>query len=370
MSGLTLGPVEFRILGPVEVLHDGQTIAPGSPKQRALLVNLIVHHGKVVSRDRLIEDLWAGSPPSTGLGVLQNYISQLRKVLGATVVVTRGTGYLLDVDPDSIDSVRFERLVEQGRTALQAGDPSHAGQVVGEALGLWRGPALADIATEAFAQAEISRLHELRAVAVELGLEAQIARGQHREAVGAGEAAVAEHPFRERLWWLLMLALYRSGRQADALRAYQRARTALRDELGLEPGSELRDLEAAILEQRRDLDELLVPTTPRRRVARHPRPATSLLGRAEEWSAIEAFPTAPPTPRVSCCSSSASRASARPASSRKPSGMWKDAAGSSSPGEASRPSAVGPTRVGRRLAQRAAARAGQEPADRVGAPPA
>ncbi len=281
--------MEFRILGPVEVMHDGQTVAPGSPKQRALLVNLIVHHGKVVSRDRLIEDLWAGSPPSTGLGVLQNYISQLRKVLGTTVVVTQGTGYLLDVDPDSIDSVRFERLVEQGRTALQAGDPSHAGQVVGEALGLWRGPALADIAAEAFAQAEISRLHELRAVAVELGLEAQIARGRHREAVGAGEAAVAEHPFRERLWWLLMLALYRSGRQADALRAYQRARTALRDELGLEPGSELRDLEAAILDQRRDLDELLVTTTPRRRVARHPRPATSLLGRAEEWSAIEAF---------------------------------------------------------------------------------
>ena len=281
--------MEFRILGPVEVLRDGRMVVPGSPKQRALLVNLIVHHGQVVSRDRLIEDLWAGSPPSTGLGVLQNYVSQLRKALGTNIVVTRGPGYLLDTDPRNVDSVRFERLVEQGRAALQAGDPSHAGEAVSEALGLWRGPVLADVAAESFAQAEISRLHELRAVAVELRLEAGIASGGHREAAAAGEAAVAEHPFRERLWWLLMLALYRSGRQADALRAYQRARTALRDELGLEPGTELRDLEAAILDQRRDLDDLLVTTGPRRRMARRARPATALLGRAEEWSAIEAF---------------------------------------------------------------------------------
>ena len=280
--------MEFRILGPVEVLRDGRMVVPGSPKQRALLVNLIVHHGQVVSRDRLIEDLWAGSPPSTGLGVLQNYVSQLRKALGTNIVVTRGPGYLLDTDPRNVDSVRFERLVEQGRAALQAGDPSHAGEAVSEALGLWRGPVLADVAAEAFAQAEISRLDELRAVAVELRLEAGIASGGHREAAAAGEAAVAEHPFRERLWWLLMLALYRSGRQADALRAYQRARTALRDELGLEPGTELRDLEAAILDQRRDLDDLLVTTGPRRRMARRARPATALLGRAEEWSAIEA----------------------------------------------------------------------------------
>jgi DNA-binding SARP family transcriptional activator/tetratricopeptide (TPR) repeat protein len=280
--------VEFRILGPVEVLRDGQTVVPGSPKLRALLVDLIVHHGQVVSRDRLIEDLWAASPPSTGLGVLQNYVSQLRKALGMNVVVTRGPGYLLDADPDSVDSVRFERLVEQGRAALQAGDPAHANQVVGEALGLWRGPALADVAYEPFAQAEISRLDELRAVGVELRLEAEITRGRHREAVGAGEAAVAEHPLRERLWWLLMLALYRSGRQADALRAYQRARTGLADEIGLEPGAELRDLEAAILDQRRDLDHLLVARMPRRQVARRAWPATSLLGRAEEWSTVEA----------------------------------------------------------------------------------
>ena len=281
--------MEFRILGPLEIVREGTPVAPGSPKQRALLVNLIVHHGHVVSRDRLIEDLWAGSPPSTGLGVLQNYISQLRKALGTNVVVTRGPGYLLDADPDSVDSIRFERLVELSRAAILAGDPSHAGEVVGEALGLWRGPALADVATEAFAQAEISRLHELRSVAIELLLEAEIARGRHREAVAAVEAAVAEHPFRERLWWLLMLALYRSGRQADALRAYQRARTALAEELGLEPGSELRDLEAAILEQRRELDDLLITTMPRPRAARRAPSATSLLGRAEEWSVIEAF---------------------------------------------------------------------------------
>lgn len=280
--------MEFRILGPLQVLQDGLAIEPGSPKQRGLLANLVVHHGRVVPRDRLIEDLWAGSPPATGLGVLQNYVSQLRKLLGTDVIVTRGPGYVLDVDPGAIDSVCFERLVVRGRAALEAGNPHAAATFAAEALGLWRGPALADVAGEPFAQPEISRLEELRVGALELGSEADIASGRHRAAVAAVEAAVADHPYRERLWWLLMLALYRSGRQAEALRAYHRARAAL-SELGLEPGRELRGLEAAILDQREDLGGLLVPSPRRRRACRLPRPVGPLLGRAEEWSVIEAF---------------------------------------------------------------------------------
>ena len=280
--------MEFRILGPLQVVRDGTAIGPGSPKQRGLLANLIVHHGRAVPRDRLIEDLWGGSPPATGLGVLQNYVSQLRKTLGADIVVTRGPGYALDVDPDAIDSVRFERLVERGRAALESGDAHGAATLAAEGLGLWRGPALADVAGEPFALPEIRRLEELRAFALELGLEADIAGGRHRAAVAAIEAAVADHPFRERLWRLLMLALYRSGRQADALRAYQRARTAL-SELGLEPGGELRDLETAILDQRDDLGELLVASPRRRRATRPPRAPAPLLGRSQEWEMIEGF---------------------------------------------------------------------------------
>jgi len=295
--------VEFQILGPLQVLRDGRAVEPGSPKQRALLLNLLVHHGTVVSRDRLIEDLWAGSPPSTGLGVLQNYVSQLRKALGPGVVATRGTGYALDVAPETIDSVRFERLVDEARALLRAGDPAGAVGAARRALALWQGPALADVAAEPFAQAETARLDELRAVAAETELEAEIAAGRHREVIGRFEALLAEHPLRERLWWLLMVALYRAGRQADALRAYQKARAELRDELGLDPGPELRELEAAILRQDPALDLLLAPvtspTSPPPGVAPSPaapagRPGARrrpgpLAGRIEERSALVSF---------------------------------------------------------------------------------
>ena len=284
--------VEFQILGPLQVLRDGQAVEPGSPKQRALLVNLLVHHGQVVSRDRLIEDLWAGSPPSTGLGVLQNYVSQLRKALGAGVVVTRGPGYALDIDPADVDSVRFEGLVEEAQAALRGGDPDRAAELVRRALRLWRGQALADVAGEPFAQAEIARLGELRAAAVETELEAELAAGRHREVIGRFEALLAEHPLRERLWWLLMLALYRSGRQADALRAYQKARSHLREELGIDPGVELRDLEAAILRQDPALDRLLaaaVPSGSARIAAPRRRPLAPLVGRSEEREALVGF---------------------------------------------------------------------------------
>jgi DNA-binding SARP family transcriptional activator len=297
--------VEFRILGPLQVLQDGTAVEPGSPRQRALLLNLLVHHGQVVSRDRLIEDLWAGSPPSTGLGVLQNYISQLRKALGAGVVVTRGQGYALEVEPAAVDSVRFERLVDEARTALQSADPAGAVDRIRRALALWRGPALADVAGDPFAQAEIARLDELRAAAVETELEAELAARRHREVIGRFEALLADHPLRERLWWLLMLALYRSGRQADALRAYQKARAHLREELGIDPGVDLRELEAAILRQDPALDGLLAPAPAPVSLAGGPGPASPaatvrkgpsvrrrpgpLVGRAEERSALVGF---------------------------------------------------------------------------------
>ena len=297
--------MEFRILGPLQVLQDGTAVEPGSPKQRALLLNLLIHRGQVVSRDRLIEDLWAGSPPSTGLGVLQNYISQLRKALGAGVVVTRGQGYVLEVEPAAVDSVRFERLVDEARTALQNRDPAGAVDRVRRALALWRGPALADAAGEPFAQAEIARLDELRAAAEETELEAELAAGRHREVSGRFEALLAEHPLRERLWWLLMLALYRSGRQADALRAYQKARAHLREELGIDPGVDLRELEAAILRQDPALDGLLAPAPATVAPAGGPGPAPPaatvrtgpparrrpgpLVGRLEERTALVGF---------------------------------------------------------------------------------
>jgi DNA-binding SARP family transcriptional activator len=281
--------VEFRILGPLQVLRDGQAVEPGSPKQRALLVNLLVHHGQVVSRDRLIEDLWSGSPPSTGLGVLQNYISQLRKALGADVVVTRGPGYALDIEATAVDSVRFERLVDEARAALGGGDATGTIDLVRRALGLWHGPALADVAGEPFAQAEISRLDELRASAMEIELEAELTAGRHREAISRFEALLSEHPLRERLWWLLMLALYRSGRQADALRAYQRARSHLRDELGIDPGPELRDLESSILRQDPALDQLLARTQPAPSKTPVRRRSSPIVGRVAEQEALAGF---------------------------------------------------------------------------------
>jgi DNA-binding SARP family transcriptional activator len=290
-TALRFVAVDFRILGPLQVVRDGQAVEPGSPKQRALLLNLLIHRGQVVSRDRLIEDLWAGSPPSTGLGVLQNYVSQLRKALGAEVVVTRGPGYSVEVDPAAVDTVRFEQGVEDARVALRRGDGAGAADLVRTALELWRGPALADVAGEPFAQAEIARLEELRAAAVETELEAEITAGRHREVIGRFEALLSAHPLRERLWWLLMLALYRAGRQAEALRSYQKARTLLLDELGLDPGAPLRDLEAAILRQDPALDHLLVagpaPTPARRASGR--RRMGPLVGRVEERAALVGF---------------------------------------------------------------------------------
>ena len=235
--------MEFRILGSLEVSEEDRPLDLGGPKQRALLAILLLNANRVVSRDRLIDALWEEQPPETAPKALQVYVSQLRKTLGAGRIVTRPPGYLIRVEPGELDLERFERLLESGGT-----------EKLREALALWRGRPLEEFALDRFAQSEISRLDELRLAALEERIEADLAFGRHAALVAELEAFVAEHPLRERLCGQLMLALYRSGRQAEALAAYQDARRALVDELGIEPSRALQDLERAILQQDPGLD--------------------------------------------------------------------------------------------------------------------
>ncbi len=237
----------FRILGPLEVVDHERPVRLGGPKQRALLAILLLGRGEVVSSDRVIDQLWGERPPATAAKTLQGYVSHLRKALGNEVLLTRGGGYLLQTAPDQVDAERFEMIVADARRALAAGDASHARKRLDEALGLWRGEPLADLGYEPFAQGEIARLAEARLAALEDRIDADLALGLHRDLVGELEGLVTFHPNRDRLCGELMLALYRSGRQTDALEVYRRRRVALDDELGLEPGPELRALERRIL---------------------------------------------------------------------------------------------------------------------------
>ena len=245
--------MDFRILGPLEVLDEGRAVALAGSKQRALLALFLLHRGETLSGDRLIDELWGERPPATAAKTVQVHISRLRKALGAgegdRLVVTREHGYELVLDPERLDAHRFEGLVARGRGELAAGRPERAAAALEGALALWRGPPLADLAYEPFAQREIARLDELRVAALEHLVEARLALGAHAELVGELEALIAEHPYRERLRGQLMLALYRSERQADALQAFQDARRALVEDLGIEPGEHLRELERAILAQ-------------------------------------------------------------------------------------------------------------------------
>ncbi len=241
--------IDFRILGPLEVRLDGRLVPLEGAKARALLVLLLVHANRVVPSEQLIEDLWSGSPPSSAPNALQVYISQLRKLVGREALLTRPPGYLLRADPDLVDAVRFERLVEQARKELAAGTPEPALAALEEALSLWRGTPLSEFVYERFAQREISRLEELREAAREERFEAHLALGRGADLVGELETLVVEHPLRERLRGQLMLALYRSGRQAEALELYQTTRRLLVDELGIEPSPSLQRLETAILRQ-------------------------------------------------------------------------------------------------------------------------
>ena len=261
--------MEFRILGPLEVEDGGLLLPLRGRKQRALLALLLLSANEVVPDDRLLEDLWSEKPPKSGRAALRVRVSQLRKTLdserpegGGSLLLARSPGYVLHAEPGSIDARRFERLFSEGSKVLQD-DPDAAAATLREALVLWRGPALADFAYEPFAQPEIARLEELRQAAVEARIEADLALGRHGELVGELEALVAGEPTRERLRGQLMLALYRSGRQADALTLYREGRSRLVEELGLEPGRALQELESAILRH----DPALDPAAPRTRAA-------------------------------------------------------------------------------------------------------
>jgi DNA-binding SARP family transcriptional activator len=262
--------MEFRLLGPLEVARDEGSLALGGTKQRSLLAMLMLHANQVVSTDRLIDALWGASPPFTCGKSIQVYVSRLRKAMADNRLVTHAPGYVLYVDPTELDLARFEQLVAEARRA----PPESASAKLREALALWRGPPLADLAYEQFAQAEIARLEEMRLGAVDQRLESDLALGRHAELVPELETLVARHPLRERFRYQLMLALYRSGRQADALQAYRQARQELSDELGLEPSESLKQLEAAILRQ----DPALAPAADTARV--RPAPAAAAPERA------------------------------------------------------------------------------------------
>jgi DNA-binding SARP family transcriptional activator len=230
--------MDVRVLGSVEASVGGRRVVLGGGKPRALLALLALHAGETVSADRLIEGIWGEQPPATAAKMLQVYVSHLRKALTAAggngEIVTRGRGYELRLGDDECDARRFERLL--------------AGGAAREALALWRGPPLADV-TEPFAAAEARRLEERRLDALELAIDGDLAAGRHGEVIAELEALVAEQPLREKLHSQRMLALYRAGRQADALEAYRQARQVLVDEIGIEPGPQLRGLHQAILRQ-------------------------------------------------------------------------------------------------------------------------
>src|SRR5215217_5639284 len=258
--------MRYRVLGPLEVKADDGPVVLGGPKERLLLAQLLTRPNQVVPVETLVRGLWGEHPPLTAAKTLQSHVVRLRRALepartrgaAGAVLVTREPGYLLRVAPGALDAARFEELTSAGRRALADGSVEHAGSLLREALGLWRGRAFEEFLDTDVAVAESDRLAELRLAALEDRIEAELRLGRHRELVAELEGLVRDQPLRERLWAQLMLALYRSGRQADALLAYQRARSVLVEELGIDPGTELRRLHAAILAQGPGLD--LPPT--------------------------------------------------------------------------------------------------------------
>jgi DNA-binding SARP family transcriptional activator len=278
--------VEFRILGPLEVVDGGRALRLGSRKQRALLAILVLHAGKVVSRDRLIDDLWHGDPPPAAETTLRSHISRLRSALGASRLLSRAPGYTLVLDSEELDAARCERLLAEARDALAHGRAADAAKRLRGALALWRGPVLADVAYEPFAQGAIARLEELRLAVLEERIEADLALARHADLVGEMEALVADHPLRERLRAQLMLALYRSDRQAEALESYQQARRVLTEGLGLEPSQALKDLQRGILAQEPSLQpprQIMAETAPGQAVgAAGPGPFVGRAGELQE----------------------------------------------------------------------------------------
>jgi DNA-binding SARP family transcriptional activator len=292
--------MHWGILGPLEVRADDRILDLGGPKQRAVLAFLLVHVNEVVALDRLIDGLWGDAPPARATATLQVFISNLRRVIEpgrpprapAAVLLTRPPGYLLRLAAQDFDAARFEQLAEEGRRLLLQGAAPAAHDALTGALSLWRGPALAEFADEPFARPEANRLEGLRLLAIEDRVQAAMDLGRHREAVGELEALVAEHPLRERLWGMLMLAQYRAGSQADALRSFQRARRRLGEELGIEPGPALRQLERDILahspaiDWRPARDAVGPPATAEGR-SRTPPGRTPLVGRQEQLRRLD-----------------------------------------------------------------------------------
>src|SRR4051812_22075274 len=246
--------MDYRVLGPLQVVDGaGAPLRLGGRKPRALLARLLLDAGRTVSVERLVDDLWGEDVPESAVKMIHIYVSQLRKALPEGTLVTRPPGYAIDVEPEALDLARFERLRADGRAALEAGDAATAAARLREALTLWRGPALSEF-SEPFAQVERTLLEERHRVCLEDRIDADLALGRHADLAGELEALAARHPLRERLRGQLMLALYRSGRQAEALAAYREFRSALADELGLEPSARIRELERQILRQDAALD--------------------------------------------------------------------------------------------------------------------
>ena len=291
--------MEFRILGPLEVVDGDAVIDIPGTKLRALLALLLLHPNQVMSVDRLVDALWGSTPPKTAPNTLQTHVSHLRKALSrldavgdGQVIVTRTPGYVLLVDPERIDAGRFTQFAQEGRQALADGAPGEAAVRFSQALSLWRGPALADFAFEPFASSEGARLEELRLDVVADRMEAELTLGHHSDIAAELRQLVEAHPLRERLWAQLMTALYRCGRQAEALRAFSELRRVLGEELGIEPSAELQRLEEAVLLQKPELDwdpptVSVPPSRPASAVRQNlPLQLTTFVGRERELDQV------------------------------------------------------------------------------------
>ncbi|HJP89255.1 MAG TPA: BTAD domain-containing putative transcriptional regulator [Candidatus Limnocylindrales bacterium] len=273
--------IEIRVLGPIELVIDGRDVPLGGPRQRALLALLALPPAQVLGSDILVEEIWAGEPTEGADTTLRSYVSRLRRSLdGAASIERTDRGYVLQAPADAVDAMEFERLAREGADLLARGAARRARERLAEGLSLWRGRPFGEVGGDGALGAAAERLEERRILAVEQRIEADLGLGRASELVDELESLVRQHPFRERLWQHLMLALYRAGRQADALAAYHRARAALDEHLGIEPGEALRDLEAAILRQ--DVPDVVLPE------ARHNLPAalTSFVGRETQVAEV------------------------------------------------------------------------------------
>jgi predicted ATPase/DNA-binding SARP family transcriptional activator len=278
--------IEFAILGPLELRRGGESLPVRAARKRSLLMLLLLHANEAVSTERLVDALWGEAAPGGALHTLQVYVSQLRKLLGPEVLVTRPPGYLLRVERGALDAERFGILLVEGREHLERGNARAAAEKLRAALALWRGPALADLAYEPWAQGEIDRLEDLRVVCLEERIEAELKLGEHERLVGELESLIAEQPLRERPRGQLMLALYRSGRQAEALEAYREARGALLEEHGIDPSPKLQALYKQILNQ----DKALAVPPEQRHLAPPSNlpagPATRMVGRSTDMAQV------------------------------------------------------------------------------------